>query len=273
MAEALERHLQGSVDAVELSLTKKAGDASALAGKAGADCVVAVGGDGTINEIANGMRDTDATLAILPMGTANVVARELGIPRDTEAVAKIIVRHHVRSMDVGIAGGRRFLLGAGAGFDAAVAHAVSERRGRSSNYLKWIGPVVSKTLSYSYPEIKVVVDGSEVSGTAQYAIVGNCRYSAGVFQATPRAKIDDGLLDICLMHDLNLMRLMALALQLRDGRFLERDDVTYLQGKLVELSPASDEPVPLQIDGDPAGYLPGEFGIAEKALRVVVPGD
>lgn len=272
MAEALQRHLEGSIGEVELALTQKAGDASIMAGRPGADCIVAAGGDGTINEIVNGMRDTDATLAILPLGTANVVARELGIPRDTKAVAKIIVQHRVRSMDLGIAGGRPFLLGAGAGFDAAVAHAVSERRGRSSSYLKWVGPIVSTALRYSYPKIRAVVDGREVSGSAQYAIVGNCRYSAGIFVATPRAKIDDGLLDVCLMHDLNPLRLAAIALQLHHGRFLERDDVTYIQGKRVELSPASDEPVPLQIDGDPAGHLPGEFGIAEKALRVVVPG-
>ena len=117
MAEALQRHLADSIGEVELALTERAGDASILAGRPGADCIVAVGGDGTINEIANGMQDTDATLAILPMGTANVVARELGIPRDTKAVAKIIARHRIRSMDLGLAGSRRFLLGAGAGFD------------------------------------------------------------------------------------------------------------------------------------------------------------
>ena len=227
--------------------------------------------DGTLNEIANGMRDSAAILAILPMGTANVVARELGIPRDPRAVAEMIVEHHVREMDVGITKGRRFLLGAGAGIDAAVAQVVSERRGRSSSYLKWVGPILSTAFTYSYPEIRVVVDGKEVSGTAQYAIVGNCRYSAGVFVATPKAKIDDGLLDVCLMHNLNPLRLARLALQLRHARFLERDDVVYVQGKHVELRPASHEPVPLQIDGDPAGRLPAEFTVDPAALKVVVP--
>ena len=271
LARTLQDLLTDALGSAELIFTQKPGDAEVEAGRSGADCIVAVGGDGTINEIANGMRDAGPTLAILPMGTANVVARELGIPRDPRAVAAMIVEQHVREMDVGIAKGRRFLLGAGAGLDAAVAQVVSERRGRSSSYLKWVGPIVSTAFTYSYPEIRVVVDGKEVSGTAQYAIVGNCRYSAGVFIATPKAKIDDGLLDVCLMHNLNPLRLARLALQLRHARFLERDDVVYVQGKHVELRPASHEPVPLQIDGDPAGRLPAEFTVDPAALKVVVP--
>ncbi len=271
-AQTLQALLSDTLGDVELVLTQKAGDAAEEAGRPGADCIVAVGGDGTINEIANGLRDAATTLAILPMGTANVVARELGIPRDPRAVAEMIVEHRVREMDVGVTEGKRFLLGAGAGIDAAVAQRVSERRGRSSSYLKWVGPIVSTAFTYAYPEIRVVVDGKEVSGTAQYAIVGNCRYSAGVFVATPKAKIDDGLLDVCLMHNLNPLRLAGLALQLRHARFLERDDVVYVQGKHVELTPASDDPVPLQIDGDPAGYIPAQFRVAPKALRMVVPG-
>ena len=92
-----------------------------------------------------------------------------------------------------------------------------------------------------------------------------------MFVATPKAKIDAGLLDVCLMHNLNPLRLARLALQLRNARFLERDDVVYVQGKHVELRPASDDPVPLQIDGDPAGCIPAEFTVAPKALQVVVP--
>ena len=271
MAQTLQDLLCEALGSAELILTQKPGDAEEEAGRSGADCIVAVGGDGTVNEIANGMRDTAATLAILPMGTANVVARELGIPRDPQVVAAMIVEHHIREMDVGVTNERRFLLGAGAGIDAAVAQAVSERRGRSSSYLKWVGPMLSTAFTSSYPEMRAVVDGKEVSATAQYAIVGNCRYSAGVFVATPKAKIDDGLLDVCLMHNLNPLRLARLALQLRNARFLERDDVVYVQGKHVELRPASDDPVPLQIDGDPAGCIPAEFTVAPKALQVVVP--
>lgn len=271
MAQTLQDLLNDVLGGTELILTQKAGDASVEAARPGADCIVAVGGDGTINEIVNGMQGTDATLAILPMGTANVVARELGIPRDPQAVAKLIADQHLRSMDVGIADGRRFLLGAGAGFDAAVAQAVSEQRGRSSSYLKWLRPILSTCFTYSYPEIRVIVDGQTVSETAQYAIVGNCRYSAGIFAATPKAKIDDGMLDVCLMHNLNLLRLVRIGLQLRHARFLDRKDVTYVQGKHVVLKPASEEPVPLQIDGDPAGCIPAEFRVAPRALRVVVP--
>lgn len=271
MAEALHRILAGKAGDAELILTKRAGHAGVEAGRTGADCVVAVGGDGTVNEIVNGMKDTDAMLAILPMGTANVVARELGISCDPEAIADLIAGEVTRRIDVGVTGGKRFLLGAGAGLDAAIVKAVSDRRGASSSYLKWIWPTISTGFGYAYPEIRVSVDGKVVSETAHYAIVGNCRYSAGLFEATPRAKIDDGLLDVCMLHNLNPVRLAALALQIRGGRFLNRKDVTYVQGREISFAPASDDAAPLQIDGDPAGNLPADFTIDPGALRVVAP--
>ena len=270
-AEALHRALQSKVEDPELVLTQRAGDATSAAGRPGADCIVAVGGDGTVNEIANGMRETDALLAILPMGTANVVARELGIPNDPEAVAQLIAAESVRVMDAGVADEKLFLLGAGAGLDAAIAKAVSEHRGKSSSYIRWVMPTIRTSFSYTYPEIRVVVDGETVSETAQYTIVGNCRYSAGAFEATPKARIDDGLLDVCMFHRLSIPKLVLILSQVRSGRFLEWDDVTYVQGREIQLEAAGNEAVPLQIDGDPAGEIPRAFSVVPGAIRVVAP--
>jgi len=271
MAEALASALETRGESVDLFFTGKAGDAKQSAGVGGVDCVVAVGGDGSVNEIVNGLTNLDVPLAILPMGTANVVAREMNIPKEPEAVADLIVAGHTRRMDVGLYGDQRFLLGAGAGLDAAIAEEVSQNRGARSGLSKWVWPSVKTCLAYRFPKIRAVVDGTELSADTQYAIVGNCRFSAGVFPATPKAKIDDGLLDVCLFHRLSALRLMVLAATVWRGRFIEHKDVTYVQAKQVELYPASEDTVPLQVDGDPAGSLPAAFRVNDTPINVVCP--
>ena len=271
LAQALEQNLQGKVDAVELSLTGKSGDGKIEAARPGADCIVAVGGDGSLNEIINGLQDLNLPVALLPVGTANVVARELQIPSDPAFVARLIADNKTRPMDVGLCGDQRFLLGAGAGFDAAVVAEVSARRGRKSSKAKWILPGVKTALTYSFPKIHVEVDGDPVSDTAQYVVVGNCRYSAGAFAATPNARSDDGLFDVCMFHKLSLLKLTTLAVAVWSPNFIHRSDVTYLRGKEVRLTPAGEEIPPLQIDGDPADNIPATFTLLDHALQMYTP--
>ncbi|MBI3118689.1 MAG: hypothetical protein HYZ00_08395, partial [Candidatus Hydrogenedentes bacterium] len=214
------------------------------------------------------MRAGEAVLGILPVGTANVVGRELRLPFDARGAAQLIAAGHTRPMDVGLHLGRRFLLGAGAGLDAAVTAAVMARRGQRSSLWRWVAPAVKTVLTYEYPRIRAIVDGNLVSEAAQYAIAGNCRYSAGIFPATPRAAIDDGLLDVCLLHDLSVPRIITLLGKVWRPSFVEGAGVIYLQGRHVRLE-AVDAPVPLQVDGDPAGELPAEFEVSPRAVRVV----
>jgi YegS/Rv2252/BmrU family lipid kinase len=271
LAEALRVALDHLGVAAELERTTGAGHARQAAQRTDADCVAVVGGDGTVNEVLNGLADHGVTMAILPSGTANVVARELRIPRDAAVVAQCIAERRSRPLDVGLCGERRFLLGAGAGLDAAVVREVSARRGARSSLLKWVGPSIATILRYGFPPIRATVDGAVVSESAQYAIVGNCRYSAGVFPITPKALPDDGLLDVCLLHGLTPLRLLGLLASVWRPGFVDRKDVIYLQGRDVVFEPAGEEPAPLQVDGDPAGELPAHFGILPRAVRIVTP--
>lgn len=271
MALALRDALTAGGAEVHLCLTGKRGDAETLARMGRADCLVAVGGDGTVNEVVNGMPTGGATLGMLPVGTANVVGRELGLPFDVKGAAPMILAQRTRPMDVGLHGGRRFLLGAGAGLDAAVTREVMARRGKKSSMWRWVAPTVKTVLQYGYPKIRVSVDGKMISESAEYAIVGNCRYSAGLFPATPHARIDDGLLDVCLLHRLSVLRVAQLLGTVWWPGFTEHPEVAYVQGKEVMFEPVAD-PVPLQVDGDPAGELPAAFGILPRAIHVVVPG-
>ena len=271
LGEALRDALEERGASAELLLTAAAGDAFAFAARPGAACVVSVGGDGTANEVANGL-DGDTPLAILPVGAANVVARELGLPREPGRLADIVVAGKTRLMDAGLLGDRKFLLGAGAGLDAAVVETLhGSRRGRKISKSSYILPTLRTIAAYAFPKIRVVADGTPLADDAEYVIVGNCRRSAGAFEATPEARIDDGLLDVCILRKLTLGRLAALLWAVWRPGFAQNKHVLYRQAKVIELAPTETPAAPLQIDGDPAGVIPATFRVAAGALRVVVP--
>lgn len=274
MSQALIQALEARGLSVTAYATLQAGDARAEAGRVVADTIVSIGGDGTLNEVLNGLPERTATrLAVLPVGTANVVARQLGMRSDAEAVAEAIAGGGAVAMDIGLHGERRFLLGAGAGLDAAVTKAVHEGRGSKSNLLRWVAPAMKVAARYTYPKIGVVVDGEEVASAADYVIVGNCRNSAGIFPATPLANISDQRLDVCVITGLTLPRIAWLLANVWRPDFIERPWIEYRQGSTVELTPRlENETVYLQIDGDPAGALPARFALADWPIQMVVPG-
>lgn len=272
-ANALLSALEERDVTVQLFCTEKAGDARAEAAVATADIIAVVGGDGTLNEVLNGLPEgTYTALAILPVGTANVVARELGMAPDAQYVADRIVAGEVVAMDVGLHEAQRFLLGAGAGLDAAVAHAVHLGRGKKSSLIRWVLPALRVVWQYDYPKIRVVVDGAEVASDAEYVIIGNCRYSAGVFPATPHAEIGDHRLDICVMRKLTWARLLWLMVRVWRPDFIKASWIDYRQGQEICLTPATPgDSVLMQIDGDPAGHIPATFSVAEWSVRMIHP--
>lgn len=271
VAQVLVQSLEVRGIQTELYITRGPGDARREAARPGADIVVAVGGDGSVNEVANGLTGTGATMGILPFGTANVVASALRIPRDPELLAKLIADRSVKPIDLGLLGERRFLQSVGAGFDAAVVQAVHQRRGRSQNFATWVIPVVSTVLRYEFPPIRVTVDGHVICQDALYATAANTAYSAGVVAFTPEARLDSGVLDVCAFRYWNIPRMLFYAAATRLPGFRNRPGVVYAQGREVLFEPASDAPVPYQIDGDPAGALPARCTIVPAALQVIAP--
>lgn len=273
VARTLVPALESAGLSASLFLTAQAGDARAEAGRARADVFAVVGGDGTLNEVLNGLpARTDTHLAVLPVGTANVVARQLGMQPDAAFVAAAIAGGQAVPMDLGLHGDRRFLLGAGAGVDAAVTRVVQEGRGTKSSLWRWVGPAMGVLWRYAYPKITVSVDGAVLCEAADYVIIGNCRNSAGIFPATPRAQISDGLLDVCAISGLNLPRIVWLMANVWRPGFVDRSWIDYRQGKMIDLVPRdSGQTVYLQIDGDPAGTLPATFTVADWPVRMVVP--
>jgi len=271
LAEGLRRELESRSISVRLDFTKGAGDGTPLAQHSDADCFVSVGGDGTANEILNGMDLGRSCLTLLRAGTANVVSRELKLRANPAALAGLIAARSARRIDVGVVNGRRFLLGIGAGLDAAVVRRVAQQTNGVRGLRRWIAPSVIGVLNFNHAPIRATVDGEVVTQDSTYAIVGNCRYSAGVFPTTPHASIADGKLDLCAMHRLSTLKLGAIAFAVWSRGFTKRSDVVYRQGAEIVLEAASNLPVALQVDGDAAGFLPARCSVLPQALEVIAP--
>jgi YegS/Rv2252/BmrU family lipid kinase len=271
LAEQIRKALAPRVESVRVAVTGASGDAERIVQDMHADCVVSVGGDGTANEVLNGLNGEARTLAIFPAGTANVVARELGIRRNVSAFADLIARRSIRRIDGGAANGRKFLLGIGAGLDAMIAKQVAARRDGARGLGRWVMPAVRSVLHFNHAPIRVRVDGEVVTESTSYAIVANCRFSAGVFPVTRRANIADGRLDLCAMHKLSVPKLAWMAAAVWSPHFPNRKDVVYRQGAEFVLEPASDLPVPLHVDGEVAGFLPVVCRVLPQSVEVIAP--
>ena len=267
--EEVERGLREAGLSVEASVTAKAGDARDAAGRAeGHDVAVVVGGDGTLNEVINGL-EADVAVAHCPLGTANVLAKELRIPRDVGRFCEMVRAGRVRTLDLAAANGQRYVSLASAGFDAEVTGVVHEARSGAIRMSHYFGPIARCLWHYSFPRLAVRIDGGEPVEAAGFVLVSNVRSYGGPLCVTPDAAPDDGQLDVCILprgSRLSYVRALA-AFFFRCQHWLS--GARYYRGRRVDVT--ADERVPYQVDGDPVGWLPATFELLARKLRVVVP--
>lgn len=271
LKEALE-YLQRHEWRAELQYTKEPGDGTRLAQEAvkqRVTMVIAAGGDGTINEIIQGLAGSETALGVLPTGTVNVWAREMGIPLDLHDACNVLVYGQTRRTDLGCINGRYFLLMVGIGFDAEVTQAVERKPLKRLGVLGyalaalWFGPGYA-----GFP--MVMRQGDVVVKTrALQAVVGNTQLYAGAFKFTWQARCDDGQLDLCIVRKRNLIGRFVVLWDF----FLRRDTrprwVRY--ERFTSITIETPRPVAYQIDGDPGGYTPATLSVQPGALLVVVP--
>src|SRR5436305_9324712 len=256
----------------ELWYTQSAGDGEELARKAvkqQVNLVIAAGGDGTINEIIQGLAGSETALGVLPGGTVNVWARELGIPLDDTRARNVLVHGQTRRIDLGCVNGRYFLLMVGIGFDGEVTQAVE------GNPLKRLG-VLGYTLAVlwlgpRYRGFPVVaqIDRYVVKTRALQIFVGNTQLYAGAVKFTWQARCDDGLLDLCIVRKLNLWGRLVVARDFILRSSQRRLWVRYATFKTLKIETPA--PIPYQIDGEAGGYTPAELSVAPGILKVIVP--
>ncbi|MBV9862616.1 MAG: YegS/Rv2252/BmrU family lipid kinase [Alphaproteobacteria bacterium] len=251
------------------STSPAAGDAERLAREAepSVDLIVAAGGDGTVNEVATGLHGSERPLAILPTGTTNVVAREIGMPRAAAAIAAVIAAGEPRAVWPGRLPGRLFLAMAGSGFDAQIVAAVDSRLKRRIGKLAFIWAILMRLARYRGCELTVSVDG--VPHRAVSAIVAKSRYYAGNFVIAPEARLDAPVLHVVLFQHGRRLAALRYLLALPLGRLPRLHGVRVLPARSVLLAAA--QPVLLHTDGEIAGYLPVPIEIAEQPLQLVWP--
>ncbi|KPK57421.1 MAG: hypothetical protein AMK73_10185 [Planctomycetes bacterium SM23_32] len=232
--------------------------------------VVAFGGDGTFNEVLNGADLESSTLAVIPAGTGNVLANELGMAGHPLRAVRQLLRGRLVRLDVGLCNGRRFICIFGAGLDAAVVRMVHARRGRRLTQLHYVPHAVRAALERVPWRIAVETHGEVLAEELDQVNVGNTHSYGGPMEMTPAAGPADGLLDVMCMPRLGLAdvaRLTACGFL----RSLHRmPAVAYERAVRVRVTAARDD-VPYQIDGEAAGVLPAELSIEPRAARLLVP--
>lgn len=241
--------------------------------------IVAGGGDGTINAVVNGlMQHVDKPLpplGVLPMGTGNVFAFNMGVSGWREA-CRVIRSGHTRAIDVGRAEApdgsdlQHFLLMAGVGFDAQVVENTSLRLKYVLRDFAYVLKTLENVVLHEGTQMTLQFeDGKELSGNFWQVMVGNVASYAWSIKVTQNARLDDGFIDVCAMPYRNKAVSFQQAMQILTGQHVARGVAKYVKTKGVTI--LCDQAVPVQVDGDEWGYTPVKLGIAPAALNVLAP--
>jgi len=269
-----EEYLSGRGFDARLNLTRSLEHACELATEAAADSscamVVAVGGDGTIREVAHGLAGSNKPLLIVPGGTENLLANELGLDRSLQTLTLTFEAGFIRTFDLGNANGRCFTSIAGFGFDGEIVKAVSRNRTGHINYFDYFWPIWRTFWRYRFDSMKVEVDGEQIFDGRGLVFVGNIsRYAIGL-NILEKAAYDDGLLDVCIYKCASRTHLVKHSAVTMFKRHARCRDVVYRQGK--EITVTSDNPdLSTEIDGDPGPAVPVKINVIPKAVRLMVP--
>ncbi|MEN8149516.1 MAG: diacylglycerol kinase family protein [Planctomycetota bacterium] len=244
-------------------------DLAREAGERGCDVVVAVGGDGTMNEVLNGLSRGGPALATFPAGTASVFARATGMPFSPEEAARTVLAGRRRRIDVGRVNGRRFLLMVSVGWDAHVVAEVARSRRGHLGVHRYVLPVLHALRDYRWPRLSVLFDGAGVPQPARLAFACNFRDYGGIFRIAPDAQPDDGLLDFATFRRGGARDSVRWAVGALLGTLPRLRETEFVRGRTLVVT--SDEPVPFQVDGDPGGVTPVTIETEPDALEVIVP--
>ncbi len=281
-ARRFRRQLDRLGSECALKPTEATGQGRALAAEAvrdGFDTVVASGGDGTVNEVLNGMGDAPdgfvrARLAVLPLGTVNVFARELGMPLNLDRAWATILRGRETSIDLPqvefTADGRRqrryFVQMAGAGVDARAVELVNWELKKKIGFFAY---VVAALTSMRAEHPRISTEGAGHAASGEQVLIGNGRFYGGPFAIFSEAKLSDGLLDVCVFPRVTCGTVVACAWGIGIGRLHKAGSARHFQAETITLTAPGR--TPLELDGEQVGELPARFSVQRKLLRVIVP--
>ncbi|MGZ5005117.1 MAG: diacylglycerol/lipid kinase family protein [Chthoniobacterales bacterium] len=270
-AHRLRAQIEKLTHGAVLCATSRGGEAEALAriaAKEGFSKIVAAGGDGTVNEVVNGIAGTDAALGLLPLGTMNVFATELGLPAsDLKRCWKIIQEGHIRRVDLPRANTKHFVQLAGVGFDAQVVKETSRALKRNFGPLSYL--VSAAQIAARRPPRIQIESEDAVTKEGSFVLVGNGRFYGGPFPFFKQAVIDDGLFDVLLFKRFNYIDIVRYMQDVIFSSQITSREVEYFQTNSLRVT--SHGQVPVEVDGELIGNCPVEFKIRKRGLRVLAP--
>ena len=289
---------------VTLRETSKQLEATELARDAvvrGARVVIAAGGDGTVNEVANGLVNTDVALGVLPVGTTNSWALQMGIPAlnpilpGTQAAkllagleeriahplpanfyrkvlmdaARVLVEGQTVAVDVGELAGRYFLISAGIGLEAAIVESISLREKRALGSWAYVLSAIESAYRYAGTDVRLKLDGRVVNISTPLIVVSNIQLYGGMVAIGPKACVNDARLDVCIFKGDGFFTFVQYAMEVLSHRHLQDPKVEYYQCR--EISVESARSLPVHVDGEPFTRTPVAIRAVPSSLQVIVP--
>jgi diacylglycerol kinase (ATP) len=263
-------------------ISEEPGHLTALAARAvegGATRLVVVGGDGSVNEVVNGLVGAaEIELAVIARGTGWDFVRTYGIPRDLDGAVDVALRGDVREIDLGLvtfrtwAGGEgssHFANVASAGISGAIAQHANQASKRLGGKISYYWSTLAVFARWQTGELRVTVDDETRSGRMIDAMVANGRYLGGGMMMLPEAEPDDGLFDVMLFGDVTKRDLLLTLPKTYRGTHLPHPRLEVLRGRVVTVE--ADDPLPIELDGEQPGTTPARFEVVPRAVRLRVP--
>ncbi len=258
---------------IEVRVTSEKGDARRFASEASeVDLLIAAGGDGTLNEVVHGLMDHPAAarpvLGVVPLGTANDFAAGCGIPHDPEEALALCMEGKAAPIDVGKANEHWFLNAASIGFGAEITATTPPELKHLLGPAAYAVMGAILAMNVHHYRGRLTLPDREITGSRPAAVVGNGRQAGGGLQVTPRARVDDGLLDVFAVRDIPALALLTAARELQelspDGEY-----INYWQTPWAEVH--TEEAIPVNLDGEPMDFSSVRYEAVPRAIRLIVP--
>lgn len=266
----------------KVCITSRQGEAVELAQKAadnGAKLIVSVGGDGTVNEIVNGIMKSkySPALGIIPLGWANDFIKSTGIPSDIIEACKTLIKGKTKKIDVGLINNQIYFANiCGIGFDAEVAHLANQLKNRHPNWntlsaYVYVFATIKKLLSpFSYHNVKIKIDGQETQSKILFMAVGNGKIYGGRFKITPEAILDDGFLEVCTVEELGRLKYLISIPKVFKGTHKSIKGINFYRAKEIVIQ--SSEPILAQVSGEVIeGQKEFIITLLPKSLKLIIP--
>lgn len=266
----------------KVSYTSHHGEAIELARKAadkGMDLIVSIGGDGTVNEIVNGIMKSknNPSLGIIPLGWANDFIKSVNIPSDITQACQILVQGKIKKIDIGVINSQIYFANiCGVGFDAEVAQLANQMKSKHPNLrilsaFVYVFATVKKLLSpFGYHNVKIKFNGQKIHSKILFIAIGNGKFYGGRFKITPKAILDDGLLEICLVEEMGRFKYLSIIPKVFKGTHASIKGISFYRAKEVVIE--SSEIILAQVSGEVIeGQKKFTIALLPKRLKLIVP--